>query len=139
MGEIRPNIDLCYGWLTGLLQAVGSWSYDACCAVPGNDCNRNAGYCIDHTSSSGWLFGLWPGPPQRFEPTGTDTDYQTVVADWWPEWGNYHDLVIGDESGAPAGQDGFCIQGVTYRGTGGEICGGDANWGATDVEVWYPI
>ena len=128
----------------GLLQAAGSWSVDACCAVHGNDCHRDRSkseggpYCLDHASSSDWLFGLWPGPPQRFEPTGTDTDYQTVYAGWWPVWGNYGDLVIGDESGAPAGADGFCIQGVTYRGTNGEICGGYRNWGATDVEVWYP-
>ena len=33
---------------------------------------------------------------------------------------------------------GYCTQGGTYRGTDGEICGGDGNWGATDVEVWYP-
>ena len=107
-----------------------------------HNCYHGHGFCADHASSSDWLFGLWPGPPQRFEPTGTDTDYQTVVAGWWPEWGNYHDLVIGDswasDHGAPAGEDGYCIQGVTYRGTGGEICGGNYNWGDTDVEVWYP-
>ena len=51
----------------GLLQAAGSWSYDACCAVPGNDCHRDdGGYCYDRASSSDWLFGLWPGAPQRF-------------------------------------------------------------------------
>ena len=33
---------------------------------------------------------------------------------------------------------GQCTQGTTYRGTNHEICGGDGNWGATDVEVWYP-
>ena len=26
--------------------------------------------------------------------------------------------------------------GGTYRGAEGEVCGGDTNWGATDVEVW---
>ena len=71
----------------GLLQAAGSWSVDACCAVPGNDCHRDDGYCIDRASSSDWLFGLWPGPPQRFEPTGTDTYYyQWIVAGRWPGW-----------------------------------------------------
>ena len=125
----------------GLLQAAGSWSLDACCAVPGNDCQRGQGYCYDHASSSDWLFGLWPGPPQRFEPTGTDTydtPYQLVVAGWWPAWGN-GDLDIGWDSGAPGGSGGFCDQGGTYRGPNGEICGGYGNWGATDVEVWYPI
>ena len=127
------------------VQAAGSWSLDACCAVTGNDCHRdnNPPYCYDRASSSDWLFGLWPGPPQRFEPTGTnastgpDTVYQYVYADRWPRWGGGPDLGIG-HSDAPGGSGGHCAQGGTYRGTDGEICGGEANWGATDVEVWYP-
>ena len=124
------------------VQATGSWSVDACCAVPGNDCGRNPAYgdyCLDHASSSDWLFGLWPGPPRRFQPTGTRNDYQGVGADWWPHWGYGSDLNIGATSGAPGGSHGYCRQGGTYRGTDGEICGGVYNWGATDVEVWYPI
>ncbi len=117
------------------LQAAGSWSMDACCAVDGNRCFSTN--CHDRASSSSWLFGLWPGPPQRFEPTGTDTAYQAVWADYWPKWGKYGDLTIGG-SGAPGGWEGSCVQGNTYRGTPDEICGGDLNWGATDVEVWYP-
>ena len=142
----------------GLVQAAGSWSMDACCAVHGNDCDRTPEImdCVDRASSSDWLFGLGPGvghvpghvpgagrPPQRFEPIRTDTAYQTVWADWWPEWGFGADLGIGRHdagrtSGAPGGSDGVCAQGYTYRGTVGEICGGDGNWGATGVEVWYP-
>ena len=56
----------------------------------------------------------------------------------WGAYG-YGDLAIGWTSGAPGGSDGFCNQGGTYRGTRGEICGGRGNWGATDVEVWYPL
>ena len=100
----------------GLLQAAGSWSVDACCAVHGNDCHRDntdyrGPYCTDHTSSSDWLFGLWPGPPQRFEPTGTDTYYQTPGADIWPSWG-INGLNIGtfygNPSGVPGGSHGRC-------------------------------
>ena len=128
----------------GLLQAAGSWSVDACCAAPGNDCDRGNGWCWDRASSSDWLFGLWPDPPQRFEPTGTDTVYQRVLSGSWPKWGwdgiSYGDLDIGwTSSGAPGGSHGYCDQGGTYRGTVGEICGGDHNWWATDVEAWYPI
>ena len=133
----------------GLLQAAGSWSLDACCAVHGNDCHRNdptwGPHCFDRTSSSDWLFGLWPGPPQRFEPTGTDTVYQVAAADRWPRWGSGDGGDSGDGgwglsigSGAPGGSDGRCDQGYTYRGMPGEICGGESNWVATDVEVWYP-
>ena len=126
----------------GLLQAAGSWSLDACCAVHGNQCNRDdcggsCPDCTDRASSSDWLFGLWPGPPQRFEPTGTDAGYQDVEAGGWPRWGYSGDLSIGG-SGAPGGSGGYCGQGGTYRGKRGEICGGDHNWGTTAVEVWYP-
>eukprot|EP01045_Picozoa_sp_COSAG04_P029275 COSAG04_NODE_4770_length_1895_cov_2.227525_1_plen_450_part_10 len=112
---------------------------DACCAVDGNWCNRDYGQCVDQTSSSDWLFGLWPGPPRRFEPTGADTIYQQVWANMWPRWGNGGDLDIGRDSGAPGGSHSYCNQGNGYRGTVGEICGANANWGATDVEVWYPL
>eukprot|EP01045_Picozoa_sp_COSAG04_P019942 COSAG04_NODE_1987_length_5065_cov_8.528393_2_plen_130_part_00 len=110
--------------------------------MPGNDCdNSGCPYfpcsCYDHMSSSDWLFGLWPDPPQRFEPTGNGTYYQNVQADYWPYWGHGGDLAIGYTSGAP-GVDARCSQGGTYRGTPGEICGGFHNWGATNVEVWYP-
>ena len=57
--------------------------------------------------------------------------------DAWPAWGIEADLEIGG-SGAPGGSDGDCYQGRMYRGTVDEICGGHWNWGATDVEVWYP-
>ena len=97
-----------------------------------NQSDKN--FCIDHTASSDWLFGLWPGPPQRFEPTGTDTFYQSIK-NGWPHWGHtagrrdpYADLSIGACR---------CNQGHTYQGTDGEICGGDNNWGKTDVEVWF--
>ena len=113
---------------------------DGCCTVNDNECHRGYSWCIDRTSSSDWLFGLWPGPPQRFQPTGTDTYYQNVWPDYWPAWGDSgYDLDIGIISGAPGGSAGRCTQGYSYRGTDGEICGGNWNWGATDVEVWYPL
>ena len=120
----------------GCGQAVGSWSMDACCSVPTNRCGPD--YCADHASSSDWLFGLWPGPPQRFEPVGTKHCYQTANAKKWPQFGTgWDDLSIGD-SGAPGGSYGYCKP-AFYHGTNNEICGGTNNWGATDVEVWYPL
>ena len=69
--------------------------------------------------------------PRELAPT-SQLQYQ------WPKWGQHgRDLAIGD-SGAPGGSGGECDQGDTYRGTAGEICGGQDNWGATDIEVWYP-
>ena len=57
---------------------------------------------------------------------------------YWEYWGRAGDLRIGVTSGAPGGSGGYCYQGDTYRGHGSKICGGVGNWGATDVEVWYP-
>ena len=126
--------ELSFSQRNRVAQAAGSWSVDACCAVPSNECHKPS-YCFDRASSSDWLFGLWPGPPQRFEPTGTHTGYQRADPRNWPEWGDGQDLDIG---GTLDGSDGRCLQGNTYRGTNGEICGGKEDWGATDVEVWYP-
>ena len=83
------------------------------------------GYCNDPASSSDWLFGLGPGPPQRFEPIDDTTySYQWVRADEWPQWGYDGDLAIGEAiySGAAPGGSGGCDQGFTYRGTHNEIC-----------------
>ena len=136
-----------------MLQAVSSWSAEACCAVSSNDCYRahaNDTWCKDYAPASDWLFKLWPGSPQRFDPIHTSVpprfEYQHPGA-WWPRWGNGGgaleygpDLVIGS-TGKP-GVGGGCAQGHTYGGTAHEICGGTGNWGgnwsSTDVEVWRP-
>ena len=87
----------------------------ACCAVAGNECDTFHGsapdFCFDHASSSDWLFGLGPDPPQRYEPTGTNTVYQTVLATGWPSWGSGADLSIGfDSRGLPGGLAGDCVK-----------------------------
>jgi hypothetical protein len=109
---------------------------DACCAVPQNWCQRDQGRCYDVTSSANWLFGLWPGPAERFDPQGTRVQYQNVVSNGTgsPAWGCYNDcdLKIDHDGG------GYCDQGHTFRGKREEICGGTRGWGATDIEVWRP-
>ena len=121
-------------------QAAGSWSKEACCTVGGNYCRAGEDTCGDYASSSDWLFGLWPGPPQRFEPIGTGKQYQSVGADQWPQWGHYgEELGVGRDGGSPGGENGFCKKGDTYSVTDDLICGGFENWGATGVEVWYPV
>ena len=37
------------------------------------------------------------------------------------------------------GADGYCDQGATYAGAPNAACGGHLNWGATEMEVWYPV
>jgi len=37
----------------------------------------------------------------------------------------------------PPGNSGYCDQGDTYGGSKNEACGGDQDWGLTDMEVWY--
>jgi hypothetical protein len=116
---------------------------DACCAVPQNWCQRDQGRCYDVTSSANWLFGLWPGPAERFDPQPGGNpnangrfDYQNVVSNGtgWPAWGcnDDCDLIIDHDGG------GYCDQGHTFRGKHEEICGSTRGWGATAIEVWRP-
>ena len=39
---------------------------------------------------------------------------------------------------ADGGSNAWCLQGNTYAGSPNEICGGLANWGATQLEAWRP-
>jgi hypothetical protein len=97
-----------------------------------------AGSGMDTTASGDFIFGLAPQAPARFNPTGSDTNYQYTVSDSWPGWGHYgSDLQIGRNEGPPSGLGGFCDQGTTYSGTPDQICGGGVGtWGATQLEVW---
>jgi hypothetical protein len=125
------------------MQAVGSWSVTSCCAVDGNYCGQGEDTCDDKASEEDWLFRLGPGSPQHFvgsTGTGKLYEYQAVGANQWPQWGHYgEELGIGSDGGAPGGGNGFCKNGDTYGAADDLICGGRENWGATDVEVWYPI
>ena len=128
---------------------LGSWSVALCCAVGGentcgssSDPNCGPNCCIDSTSEGNWLFGLEPGPPAKFGPTGTYGDYQRVYAGYWQKWGFLGDLWIGDLDWQPDGAlgvRGSCDQGGDYDGMPNQICGGDDNWGETNMEVWYPL
>ena len=42
---------------------------------------------------------------------------------------------IGNNWYGPPGSGGYC-EGSTYHGVINEVCGGDQNWGHTDLEVW---
>ena len=72
--------------------------------------------------------------PERFGPTGTDTYYQAVVPSYWSAWGGGDDLHMGQDG--PPGTNGHCDQGSTYAGSPNQICGGEYNWGETQLEVW---
>jgi len=117
---------------------------DRCCEVEGNSCFRDS-TCTDHTSSSDYLYRLSPGEPERVEPTGvtpeTFTNYQYANPIEWPNFGYdgnpfsaNNDLRIG--ATGPPGTSGYCGQGSTYRGSPNAACGGQYNWGHTDLEVW---
>eukprot|EP01046_Picozoa_sp_COSAG06_P040516 COSAG06_NODE_4913_length_3867_cov_7.033439_2_plen_259_part_00 len=123
-----------------LYQAEKSWGQDRCCEVEENDCETSGSdECYDRTASSDYLYRLSPGDPERYELTGDDYrggdgqggGYQFTCPTCWPFFG-VDDLSIG-ESGPPGG---YCQQGGTYRGSTNEACGGDSNWGHTDLEVW---
>ena len=117
-------------------QAEGSWSKERCCAVQGNTCGSTA--CDDHTSSSDYLYRLSPGEPERYETIpGGDAGYQQASPTYWPAFGSGADELRIGYDGPPGGTHGCCDQGYTYRGSHDAACGGDSNWGHTDLEVWF--
>ena len=84
-----------------------------------------------------FLFRLGPGAtPVAYRPTGKYTYYQYRNPGRWPTWGG-GDLKFGG-SGA-LGHYARCNQGWTYAGETNDACGGDGNWGATEMEVWYRV
>ena len=148
-------------------QASGSWGAEECCKNSANGChNRNGGAygisCWDRTASADFIFGLAPGRPAKFGPTGANTNYHLASGlGAWPRWGYgpapYHpsDLNFGLSGGAMGhrGYSGFCAQGSTYGGQPNQICGGGdvvwgengthwqqlgngKPWGTTQMEVW---
>ena len=86
-----------------------------------------------------FLFRLGPEAAAAYRPTGTDTTYQVRDPGNWPKWGSGTDLHFGGYGPAALGANGHCDQGHTYAGAPNAACGGDHNWGATEMEVWYPV
>ena len=130
--------------------ATGSWSKEACCADPRNDCQSHSYECCNRAASHNFLFGLWMPDwvdkgPQRFLPTGYDSSYQLVHQPEWPMWGSWNGwgLWLGF-TGSLGGTHGSCSDPgdfhspyETPRYPGAPICGW-GNWGATQLEVWRP-
>ena len=86
-----------------------------------------------------FLFRLGPGArPVAYRPTGRDTQYQWRGPGAWPSWGSGTDLVFGGYGALGQGYA-QCYQGKTYAGEHNDACGGDGNWGATEMEVWYRV
>ena len=70
---------------------------------------------------------------ERFDTSGVDENYLYADAGSWPRWGGGSpDLIIG-QGGAP-GAGGYCNQG-TYTAATNQVCGGNGNWGATELVV----
>ena len=69
---------------------------------------------------------------ERFDPNAAANEYyQYAYPDSWPGWSYGSDLYMG--SGA-LGASALCIQ-STYTAATNQVCGGESNWGATDMVV----
>ena len=88
-----------------------------------------------------FLFRLGPGAgPVAYRPTGDHTGYQLRGPGYWPIWGGYpYDLGFGYSGALGQGNVARCDQGTTYAGEPNDACGGEGNWGATEMEVWYRV
>eukprot|EP01045_Picozoa_sp_COSAG04_P022689 COSAG04_NODE_2600_length_3870_cov_2.863431_2_plen_808_part_00 len=142
--------------------AEHSWGRSTCCAAHPDTCSGDS--CIDTTAANNFIFRLaGPGAarnPERFGTTGRSNSYQLSAPTTFPQWGDGGgghecDSPVSHECGAtdlcmgwrgnsdnnPLGRPlsdgtGHCLQGTTYEGDAGSVCGGDANWGETELEVW---
>ena len=96
------------------------------------------GYATE--AAGDFLFRLGPGAtPVAYRPTGKDMNYQFRDPSHWPHWGYGTDLYFGWSGALGQGIYAYCDQGSTYAGETNDACGGDGNWGATEMEVWYRV
>ena len=113
--------------------AMASW---ACCNDPGSTGSYATAAIAD------FLFRLGPDLPAATFPARAPGPklYQHRAAGYWPIWGS-DDLKFG--FGGALGNNGFCNRlhqpGYTYEGLGQEVCGGNNNWGPTEMEVWARV
>jgi hypothetical protein len=107
-----------------------------------------AGSGWDTTATGDFLFRLGPGDAAAYRPTGGSeavaNKYQDRAPSYWPNWGHGRDLSFGlagplGHGHATKGSHALCDQGTTYKGAPNAACGGDDNWGATEMEVWYRV
>ena len=84
--------------------------------------------------------GLGAVGPAVYRPTHRIDTYQYRGQGFWPIFGSDDDLHFGRFAGK-LGPNGKCDQGpsATYGGQPNEACGGNGNWGATELEVWYRV
>jgi hypothetical protein len=135
--------------------AEHSWSVETCCQL--NDCTGSgADDCADSTATSNFIFRLGPGGCAKYDPVFTAEEwigqghsaaafqytYQNAAGDmYWPTWGvdgglcfgSYHSLGSTDDNQR------ICRQSVFFGTQEGEVCGGNNDWGETQLEVWYRV
>ena len=116
--------------------AMATWS--------GAPTPSHSSYATEATGD--FLFQLGPAAAATYPARGHngipggDNCYQHRATGYWPIWGT-DDLVFG--WGGTLGNNGHCNKrktpGYTYEGLGQEVCGGNYNWGPTEMEVWYRV
>ena len=79
--------------------------------------------------------------PVVYRSTGHNTHFQYRDPGFWPTWGDGYDLCFGDYGVLGHGFHTYCLQGQTYVGEPNDVCGAGvhADWGATEMEVWYRV
>ena len=101
--------------------------------------SRDGSYATEATGN--FLFQLGPGAAATYPTRAPGPKlYQHRANGYWPIWGT-DDLKFG--WGGALGNNGYCNRlrtaGYTYEGFGQEVCGGNYNWGVTEMEVWYRV
>jgi hypothetical protein len=88
----------------------------------------------DSSATGNFLFTLGSPAVAKY-PTLTDCN-QYDNPSFWPEWGSGACLRMG--IGALGG-NAYCNSNGDCPGVPDNFCGGDNNWGETELEVWYAL
>eukprot|EP01052_Picozoa_sp_SAG31_P029471 SAG31_NODE_2932_length_4897_cov_9.890163_1_plen_1249_part_00 len=135
--------------------AEHSWSVERCCLL--NECSGvPVDDCVDSTATSNFIFRLGPRDSTKYDPVFTEQEwlaqghsvapfqytYHNTAGDmYWPTWGSDGDLSFGSYHPLGSADDNqrLCRRSSFFGTAADEVCGGNNNWGETQLEVWYRV
>ena len=141
--------ELCYSSLRGDSTGAASAFHSMCDSHPRTiSIARQGGYIfggyIQRTrnekqngcgdSAPNWLFRMAPDMTKYPHLTNY---WSRCANSYWPTWGGGYCLTMGN--GGALGHTAYCSAHFSCPGVPEDFCGGDQNWGGTQLEVFYAV
>lgn len=141
--------ELCYSSLRGDSTGAASAFHSMCDSHPRTiSIARQGGFIV-----GGYIQRTWnekqndigdSAPNWLFRMAPDMTKYPHLTSYWsycdngyWPTWGGGHCLTMG--TGGALGHNAYCNANSGCPGVPEDFCGGDYNWGGTQLEVFYAV